>query len=350
MEFTAQQIADFLGGEVQGNPSVKVNNFSKIEEGKEGTLSFLSNPKYSQYIYDSQSSIILVNNDFQLEKESQATLIRVADAYQSFAVLLSMVDNAKPTKIGISPLAFISSSAIIGENVYIAPFVYIGDGVIIGKDVSLHAHVSIEDNSVLGDNITLFSGVKIYKDCKIGNNCIFHSGVVIGSDGFGFAPTADGSYKKIPQLGNVVIEDDVEIGANTTVDRATMGSTIIHKGVKLDNLIQIAHNVEVGANTVMAAQSGIAGSAKVGKQCVVGGQVAITGHIEVAEGTMFGGQTGVASSIKIPNQTFQGSPAIPISNFRRSSVAFKNLPEMQKTLSALQKQIQELENRINSIS
>lgn len=350
MEFTAQQIADFLGGEVQGNPSVKVNNFSKIEEGKKGTLSFLSNPKYSQYIYDSQSSIILVNKDFKPEKEVQATLIRVVDAYQSFAVLLSMVDNAKTAKTGISPLAYISSTAKIGENVYIAPFVYIGDGVKIGSNASLHSHVSIEENTEIGDNIRLYSGVKIYKDCKIGNNCIFHSGVIIGSDGFGFAPTADGSYKKIPQLGNVVIEDEVEIGANTTVDRATMGSTILRKGVKLDNLVQIAHNVEVGMNTVMAAQSGIAGSTKVGKQCVVGGQVAISGHINVADGTMIGGQSGIASTIKEENQIYQGSPAIPAGNYRRSSIAFKYLPEMQQNISLLKKQIQELENRINSIS
>ena len=350
MEFTAQQIADFLSGEVQGNPSIKVSNFSKIEEGKEGTLSFLSNPKYSQYIYESQSSIILVNTDFKLEKEVKATLIRVADAYQAFASLLSLVESSQPKKTGVSPQAFISSSAVIGENAYIAPFVYIGDGVTIGNNVSLHANCSIGDNSILGNNTTLYAGVNVYNNCVIGNNCMLHSGVVIGSDGFGFAPTADGSYKKIPQLGNVIIEDDVEIGANTTVDRATMGSTIIRKGVKLDNLIQIAHNVEVGTNTVMAAQSGIAGSAKVGKQCVVGGQVAINGHINVADGTMFGGQSGVANSIKEPNQIYQGSPAIAVGNYRRSSISFKNLPELQKSIKALQKQIQELENRINSIS
>ncbi len=350
MEFTAQQIADFLGGEVQGDPTIKVDNFSKIEDGKKGTLSFLSNPKYSQYVYDSESSIILLNVDFQLEKDVKATLIRVTDAYESFAKLLSLVETAQPRKTGISSQAFISATAVVGENAYIAPFAYIGDGVIIGNNVSLHSHVCIEDNTVLGENVILYSGVKVYNNCKIGNNCIFHSGVVIGSDGFGFAPTADGSYQKIPQLGNVIIEDDVEIGANTTVDRATMGSTIIHKGVKLDNLIQVAHNVEVGNNTVMAAQSGIAGSSKVGKQCVVGGQVAINGHITIADGTMFGGQTGVANSIKEPSQIYQGSPAIPISNYRRSSIAFKNLPELHKTINALQKQIQELESRINSIS
>jgi len=350
MEFSAQQIADFLGGVVQGDPSVKVHNFSKIEEGTSGTLSFLSNPKYSQYLYDSQSSIIIINKDFQLERETQGTLIRVDDAYKSFAVLLSLVEQSKPKKTGISPLAHISSTAVIGENAYIAPFVYIGDGVIIGNNVMLYAHASIDDNTQLGENVTLFSGVKIYNDCVIGSNCIFHSGVVIGSDGFGFAPTEDGSYQKIPQLGNVIIEDDVEIGANTTVDRATMGSTIIHKGVKLDNLIQIAHNVEVGMNTVMAAQSGIAGSSKVGKQCVVGGQVAINGHIQIADGTMLGGQTGVANSIKEPKQIYQGSPAIPISNYRRSSIAFKNLPDLHKIIKELQKQIKDLETRINSIS
>lgn len=350
MEFTAQQIADYLGGKVQGNPSVKVQNFSKIEEGKPGTLSFLSNPKYSHYIYDSQASIILVNKDFEPEKEVQATLIRVEDAYQSLAVLLSLVEQTKPKKTGVSTLAFISSSAVIGENAYIAPFVYIGDNVTIGNNVTLHANCSVDDNSVLGNDITIFSGVNIYNNSVIGNNCILHSGVVIGSDGFGFAPTADGSYNKIPQLGNVILEDDVEIGANTTVDRATMGSTIIRKGVKLDNLIQIAHNVEVGTNTVMAAQSGIAGSTKVGKQCVFGGQVAINGHIKIADGTMLGAQSGVANSIKEPNQIFQGSPTLPISTFRRSSIVIKNLPELQKTIYALQKQIQDLENRINSIS
>jgi len=350
MEFTAQQIADFLGGEVQGDPSVKVQNISKIEEGKAGTLSFLSNPKYSQYIYDSQASIILVNKDFQLEKEVKATLIRVDDAYQSLAVLLSVVEKTKPKKTGISPLAFVSTSAKIGENAYIAPFVYIGDGVVIGTNVALHPNTSIEDNSQLGDNVTLFSGVKVYYDCVIGNNCILHAGVVIGSDGFGFAPSEDGSYSKIPQMGNVVLEDDVEIGANTTVDRATLGSTIIHKGVKLDNLIQIAHNVEIGMNTVMAAQSGIAGSTKVGKQCVFGGQVAINGHIKIADRTMLGAQSGVANTIKDANLIFQGSPAIPINIFRRSSIALKNLPELQKTIYQLQKQIQDLETRINSIS
>jgi len=286
MEFTAQQIADYLHGDIEGDPSVKVSNFSKIEEGKPGTLSFLSNPKYIHYIYDCEASIVLVNKDFTAEKEIKPTLIRVEDAYQSLALLLTLVDQAKPKKTGISPLAYISETAKISENVYIAPFVYVGDNVTIDKNATLHANCSIEDGAVLGENVTLFSGVKVYNNCVIGNNCILHSGVVIGSDGFGFAPTEDGSYKKIPQMGNVVLEDDVEIGANSVVDRATMGSTIIRKGVKIDNLVQIAHNVEIGTNTVIAAQTGISGSTKLGKQCILAGQVGIAGHLQIEEGTI----------------------------------------------------------------
>ena len=350
MEFTAQQIADFLEGKIQGNPSIKVSDFSKIEEGKPGTLSFLSNPKYSQFIYDSQASIILVNKNFLPEREVQSTLILVDDAYQSLAKLLTLVDQTKPRKTGISPLAYISDKAIVGENAYIAPFVYIGDNVTIGKDVSLHPHSCVEEGAKLGDNVTLFSGVKIYYNCVIGNNCTLHSGSVIGSDGFGFAPTEDGSYKKIPQMGNVVLEDNIEIGANSVVDRATLGSTIIRQGVKIDNLVQIAHNVEVGMNTVIAAQTGISGSTKLGKHCVLGGQVGIAGHLHIADGTSFGAQTGVPSNIKEPNHAYQGYPAVPLMTFHRASVVYKNLPELQKTVYALQKKIQELENRISSIS
>ncbi len=350
MEFTAQQIADFLGGEIQGNPSVKVHTFSKIEEGKAGTLSFLSNPKYNHYIYESKASIILVNTDFQAEKEVKATIIRVEDAYQALALLMTMVEKANPKKVGVSTLAFVSPTAIIGENVYIAPFSYIGDKVIIGNNSMLHPHTCIQDGVQLGENVVLFSGVTIYNNCVIGNNCILHSGVVIGSDGFGFAPTEDGSYKKIPQMGIVEIEDNVEIGSNTTIDRATLGSTYIRKGVKLDNLIQIGHNVEIGTNTVIASQSGISGSTKLGKQCIIAGQVGLAGHILIADGTILGAQAGVPNSIKIPDQAFQGTPAIPVSNFRRSTVVYKNLPELQKTIFELQKQIKELEIRINSIS
>ena len=350
MGFTAQQIADFLGGDIQGDPSIKVSDFSKIEEGKPGTLSFLSNPKYSQYIYDSQASVILVNKDFQPEREIQSTLIKVDDAYQSLARLLTLVDQTKPRKTGISTMAYISESAVIGENAYIAPFVYIGDHVTIGKNVSLHPHSCLEDGAKLGNNVILFSGVKVYYNCVIGNNCTLHSGSVIGSDGFGFAPTEDGSYKKIPQMGNVVLEDNIEIGANTVVDRATLGSTIVRQGVKIDNLVQVAHNVEVGMNTVIAAQTGISGSTKLGKQCILAGQVGIAGHLHIADGTIFGAQTGVPNSVKTPNQTLQGYPAVPVMTFHRASVVYKNLPELQKTVYALQKKIQELENRISSIS
>jgi len=350
MEFTAQQIADFLGGEIQGNPSVKVHTFSKIEDGEPGTLSFLSNPKYNQYLYDCQSSIVLVNKDFQPEKEVQATLILVEDAYQSLARLMSLVEQTKPKKTGISPLAYVASTAKIGENAYIAPFVYIGDDVTIGKNAMLHPHSCIEDGSKLGENVTLFSGVKIYNDCVIGNNCILHAGSIIGSDGFGFAPTEDGSYNKIPQMGNVVIEDNVEIGANTVIDRATLGSTFIRKGIKLDNLIQIAHNVEIGENTVIAAQTGISGSTKIGKHCILAGQVGIAGHLNIADGTILGAQAGVAKSVKAANQIFQGTPSVPLSIFQRSSVVYKNLPELQKTIFELQKQIQDLENKIKRIS
>ena len=350
MEFTAQQIADFLEGEIQGDPTIKVSDFSKIEEGKPGTLSFLSNPKYSQYIYDSQASIILVNKDFEPEREIQSTLIKVDDAYQSLARLLSLVDQTKPRKTGISALAYISDTAVVGENAYIAPFVYIGEQVTIGNNVSLHAHSCVEDGAKLGDHVTLFSGVKVYYNCVIGNNCTLHSGSIIGSDGFGFAPSEDGSYKKIPQMGNVVLEDNIEIGANSVVDRATLGSTIIRKGVKIDNLVQIAHNCEVGTNTVIAAQTGISGSTKLGKQCILAGQVGIAGHLHIADGTIFGAQTGVPNNVKKPNQTLQGYPAIPVMTFHRASVVYKNLPDLQKTVYALEKKIQELENRISSIS
>ena len=347
MEFTAQQIADFLQGEIQGDPSIKVSDFSKIEEGKPGTLSFLSNPKYSSFIYESQASIVLVNKDFQQEKDIQATLIRVDDAYQSLALLMSLVDQYKPKKNGISSLAFISSTAIIGENTYIAPFVHIGENVTIGKNSLIYSHCSIEDGVQLGENVSLFAGVTIYNDCVIGNNCTLHSGSVIGSDGFGFAPTEDGSYKKIPQMGNVIVEDNVEIGANSIVDRATLGSTIIRKGVKIDNLVQIAHNVEVGENTVIAAQTGISGSTKLGKHCVLAGQVGLAGHLQIADGTIFGAQTGVPNSVKIPNQVLQGYPAIPVMNFHKSAIVHKNLPELQKLIYAMQKRIEELEKKIN---
>ena len=347
MEFSAQQIADFLQGEIQGDSTIKVSSFSKIEEGKAGTLSFLSNPKYNQYLYDSEASIILVNKDFVPEKEVKATLIKVENSYESLAKLLYLVEQYKPKKVGISNMAFISEKTKIGTNVYVAPFAFVGENVELGNNASIDANAYIGDNVKIGENTTIHAGVIIEKDCVIGSNCIIHAGVVIGADGFGFAPTEDGTYKKIPQIGNVIVEDNVEIGANTTIDRAAFGSTIIHKGVKIDNLVQIAHNVEVGVNAVIAAQSGVAGSSKIGKQCILAGQVGVVGHIEVADGTTLGAQTGVSNSIKEPNTILLGSPSIPIGNFRRSSVVFKNLPELQKTVFDLQKQIEELKKQIN---
>jgi len=347
MEFTAQQIADFLQGKIDGDPDVTVNDFAKIEEGKKGTLCFLANPKYNHYIYDTEASIILVNNDFIAEKPISATLIRVENAYEAVAKLLTFYEqNTESQHTGISQLAFVAPTAKIGKNAYIEPFVVINEGVEIGDNAKIFARGTIGKNTKIGDNATIFSGVSIYKDCVIGNNCIFHSGVIIGADGFGFAPTEDGSYKKIPQLGNVVIEDDVEIGANSTIDRATMGSTIIRRGVKLDNLIQIAHNVEIGENTVIAAQSGVAGSTKIGKNCMFAGQVGVAGHLTIADGTVFGAQAGVAGSIKKQNSVYQGTPAIPINIFRRASVAYKSLPELQNTIFQLEKRIKELEEKL----
>jgi UDP-3-O-[3-hydroxymyristoyl] glucosamine N-acyltransferase len=350
MEFSAQQIADFLGGKVVGDPSVKVNTFARIEEGKLGALSFLSNPKYFHHIYDCQSSIVLVNHDFETEKAVSNTLIKVDNAYESLAALMTLVEQQSSKKKGISPLAFVSKSAKIGTDVYVAPFAYIGDNVWIDNEVSIHANVSISDGVKIGYGSTLFSNVSVYKNCEIGKNCTVHSGAVIGSDGFGFAPTETGEYKKIPQIGNVVLEDDVEIGANTTIDRATMGSTIIRKGVKLDNLIQIAHNVEIGDNTVMAAQVGVSGSTKIGKQCVIAGQAAFVGHLNIADKTTLGGQAAITSSVKESGKILQGSPAIPIANFQRSSILFKNLPELNKTVQSLEKQLKELQNKLSEIS
>lgn len=346
MEFTAQQIAEYIHGVIEGNPLVKVSSFSKIEEGKLGTLSFLSNPKYSHYIYESDASIILVNSDFKPEKSIKATLIRVENAYESLAVLLSLVEKNKTKKSGISSLAYISPSAQIDENSYIAPFVFIGENVKVGSNASLHSGCSIDDNVILGENVTMYAGVKIYSECKIGNNCTLHSGAVIGSDGFGFAPKEDGTYRKIPQTGNVILEDDVEIGANSTIDRATLGSTIIRKGVKIDNLVQIAHNVEVGENTVIASQTGVSGSTKIGKQCTLAGQAGLAGHLHIADNTIIAAQTGVPNSVKEQGQILMGYPAIPLRDFQRSAIVFKSLPELQRMVYALQRKIEELEKKI----
>lgn len=342
MEFTAQQIADFLHGTVFGNPSVSVGNISKIEEGKPGTLTFLSNPKYTPHIYTTEASIVLVNNDFQPEGEIKATLIKVENAYNALASLLNLVEQSKPQKRGIDSLAAISPSAKIGEFAYVGAYAVIGDNVQIGDGAKIYPQAYIGDNVKIGDNVSIYAGAKIYQDCVIGNNVTIHSGTVVGADGFGFAPDDKGVYHKIPQIGNVVIEDDVEIGANSCIDRATMGSTVIRRGVKIDNLIQIAHNVEVGKNTVIAAQSGIAGSTKIGEGCVLGGQVGVSGHLHIADGSKFGAQSGVQSSVKIPNQALQGSPVFSYMGFMKSTSIFQKLPELQKQINNLQKEIEEL--------
>jgi UDP-3-O-[3-hydroxymyristoyl] glucosamine N-acyltransferase len=339
MEFTARQIADFLHGKVEGDPQIKVSGFSKIEEGKPGTLSFLSNPKYTKYIYESNADIILVNNNFEPEHPIKATLIRVENAYEALAKLLTLVEQFTQRKTGISDKTDISDNTKIGKEAYIEAFVSIGKNVVIGDNVSIYSGTHIGDNVTIGNNVVLYAGVKIYKDCVIGNNCIVHAGTVIGSDGFGFAQATDGVYNKIPQTGNVILEDDVEIGANTTIDRATMGSTVIRKGVKIDNLVQVAHNVEIGENTVIAAQTGISGSTKIGKNCILAGQVGLAGHLTIADKTIIAAQTGVPNSVKTSGQILMGYPAIPLRDFQRSAIVFKNLPEMQRLVYELKRQL-----------
>ena len=323
MEFTAKQIADMIGGRVEGDEQAKINTFAKIEEGKKGAISFLSNPKYTPYIYETQSSVVLINEDVELTQPVSCTLIRVKNAYESVAKLLQLYASMMPKKTGIDPLAFVSKSAQIGENVYIAPFAYIGDGVKIGDGSRIYPHVTI------------------YDGCQIGKNVTIHAGSVIGADGFGFAPNQEG-YEKIPQIGIVIIEDDVEIGANTCVDRSTMGQTVIHKGVKLDNLIQVAHNCEIGENTVMSAQVGLAGSTTIGSWCMVGGQAGFSGHIHVADKTFIGAQSGVISNTKGNGEQLIGSPAIDPKLFFKAAAVTKRLPDMYKELAALRKEIEEL--------
>lgn len=345
MEFTAATIAGFLNGEIEGNPDIKVNTVAKIEEGQNGALSFLANPKYENYLYTTKSSVVLVNKSFVPSAKVDATLIKVENAYEAFASLLRLVDQSRPRKKGIHTTAIIEATAKIGSDVYIGPYAYIGENSVIGDGCSVYPHVFIGDNTKLGKNCTINPGVKIYHDCLVGEGCIIHAGTVIGSDGFGFAPQSESEYMKIPQLGNVIIEDHVEIGANVTIDRATMGSTIIRKGVKLDNLIQIGHNVEVGENTVMAAQTGIAGSTKVGKNCMFGGQVGIAGHIKIANGTKIGAQAGILGEVKEENTIILGSPAIDYKQFFKSSVIFKKLPELKIKIDALEKEVESLKKK-----
>lgn len=343
MEFTAQQIADFLNGTIEGDSAVKVHNFSKIEEGQPGTLTFLANPKYEHYIYGTQASLVLVNNDFSPSAPVAATLIRVPNAYAALASLLNVVEQRNEPKKGTAASAFIAASASVGKDGYVGEFAYIGENTTIGEGCRIFPHAYIGDHVTIGDHTIVYPHVTIYNGCVIGKNCILHAGAVIGSDGFGFAPE-NGEYKKIPQLGNVVLEDDVEVGANTTIDRAVMNSTVIRKGVKLDNLVQIAHNVQVGENTVMAAQVGISGSTKVGARCMIGGQVGLGGHIHIGDDTQIGAQSGIISHIEARSRVM-GSPAIPIKNFFRSGIIYRKLPEIYLELNRLKKEIDELKQK-----
>ncbi len=340
MEFTAKQVADFIQGKIEGDENAKINTFAKIEEGVPGAISFLSNPKYTHYIYDTQSSVVLVNEDVELTQPVKATLIRVKNAYECVAKLLQLYQSMMPKKTGISPQAFVSASAKIGKDCYVGAFAYIGEGVVIGDNTQIHPNVVIEDGAKLGARCIIYPNVTIYNGCKLGNNVTIHAGSVIGADGFGFAPNTEG-YDKIPQIGIVTIEDNVEIGANTCVDRSTMGTTIIRKGVKLDNLVQIAHNVEVGENTVMSAQVGIAGSTKIGKWCMFGGQVGIAGHATIGDKTFLGAQSGVPGNIK-GNVTLIGTPPTDPKAYFKQIAITRKLPEIYKKVIELEKQIEEL--------
>lgn len=341
MEFSAQQIADLLKGEIDGNPEVKVSRLAKIEEGEPGSLAFLANPKYTEHIYTTEASVVIVNHSFQPEQKmrSHCTLIRVEDARRSFATLLDHYNQIRLNRSGIEQPVSISESAQLGEQCYIGAFTYIGKNCSIGNHVKLYPGCYVGDHVKIGDNTTLYAGVKVYNDCVIGRSCMVHSGAVIGGDGFGFAPNSENHYQKVAQIGNVILEDHVEIGANTTIDRATLGSTIIRKGVKLDNLIQIAHNVEVGENTVIAAQTGVAGSTKLGKNMMVGGQVGIIGHLKLANEVKIAAQSGIGQSIEQEGVIVQGSPAYSIGGYKKSYVMFRKLPEIYKRLSALEAEV-----------
>lgn len=348
MEYNAKIIAEFLHGQIEGNENAVVTTFSKIEEGKPGAISFLSNKKYTNFLYTTQSSIVLIDEDLELENPvpENTTLIRVKNAYESVAKLLQLYEASKAPKSGVSTLSFIASSSKFGEDCYIGAFAYIGENVTIGDNCRIYPHSYIGDNVTIGDNCIVYPNVTIYHESIIGNKVTLHSGCVIGADGFGFAPTPNG-YSKIPQIGIVTIEDDVEIGANTCIDRSTMGATIIRKGVKLDNLVQIAHNTDIGENTVMSAQVGVAGSTKVGQWCMFGGQVGLAGHLTVGDKVMLGAQSGVPNNLE-SNQTLIGTPPIPQMRFFRSQAIFQRLPEMYNQLSSLQKKINELESKLNS--
>ena len=337
MKFTAEQIAGILEGSVDGNPNAEVSKLSKIEEGTQGSLTFLANPKYTPYIYKTKASIAIVDKDFQPEHDIEVTLIRVEDAYKSFSKLLEYYNQVKLNKSGIEQPSFISETAEYGEDLYLGAFAYIGNNVKIGENVKIYPNVYIGDNCKIGDNCVLFQGAKVYSDCVLGETVYVHSGAIIGADGFGFAPDENGEYSRIPQTGNVIIEDNVDIGAGTTIDRATLGSTIIRKGVKLDNQIQIAHNVEIGEHTAIAAQTGIAGSTKIGKNCMIGGQVGIVGHITIGDRVRIQAQSGITRNLK-NDEAVQGSPALSYNDFNKSYVHFKNLPSLAEQLNNLEKQ------------
>lgn len=347
MKFTAQQIADLLHGTIEGNPSAAVSTFTKIEEGKEGAISFLANPHYESFIYTTKSSIVLVNDDFRPARPVPATLIRVPNAYEAIARLLTFYQNQTAKRTGIHPTAFIADSATVALDCYVGPYACIGEGVHVGHGTQIYAHVVVEENAHIGADCLIYPNVSIYHDCEIGNRVTLHSGVVIGADGFGFAPAADG-YEKIPQIGKVIIEDDVEIGANTCVDRSTMGATVIRHGVKLDNLVQVAHNCEVGAHTVMSAQVGVAGSTRIGEWCMFGGQVGIAGHAVIGDRTLSGAQAGIAGSLRKGHVTVQGSPAIDAKVFARASVVYKQLPEMYREFNRMKEELEELKRRSNA--
>ena len=336
MKFKASHIASLLDGIVQGDSDVEVDKLSKIEEGEKGSLTFLANPKYKSYIYSTQASICIVGNDFKPEKELGTTLIKVEDPYEAFSKLLEHYNQIKLDKTGIEQPSTLSETAEIGKNIYIGAYVYIGDNVVIGDNVKIYPHTFIGDNVKIGNDVQIFPGSKIYSETEIGNHCTIHAQSVLGADGFGFNASQEGNYNKVPQIGNVVIEDYVDIGAATTIDRATLGSTIVRKGAKLDNQIQIAHNVEIGENTAIAAQTGIAGSSKIGKNCLIGGQVGIAGHIKIGDRVKVQAQTGIGRNIK-DDEVIQGSPAIDYSDYNKAYVIFRNLPKLAKTVNNLEK-------------
>ena len=345
MQFTAQQIADLINGKIEGDPNVAVSSFGKLEDATKGQLAFLANPKYEEFLYTTEASVIIINISLLVEKQLNATLIRVPDAYSSFAVILTAYSEmAKANLTGIQEPSYISKSVQLGENVYVGAFTYLGNNVKIGNNAKIYPQVFLGDNVSVGANSIIYPGVKIHHDCVIEEYVCIHAGCIIGGDGFGYAPQADGSFKKVPQIGNVVIEKNVEIGANTTIDRSTIGSTIIKEGAKLDNLIQVAHNVEIGMNTVIAAQSGISGSTKIGKNVMIGGQAGIVGHIQIADGSKINAQSGVGKSIKTPNTAVTGSPAYDYTLALRSQILSRNLPELEKRIKKLEQLLEQLKN------